>query len=226
MAGVSEVVTLGQFSAWAQSLAAQPVAALNLQRPLKQAVLACIADTKKNFDEGHAPDGTPWAPIAPRPSSRGNDKPLRDKGLLMASVLRQSGQGHVETITATGFEFGTNLEYASIHQGSGPTQTIRPKTAGALSIPLSKEAARYDSPRKFPKPLSLVPRKNKPPLLIEVVQRGKKNKKDFKSIVHYILVKSVTIKARPFLGWSERLLKTIDSIFGQFLTDRFNKRIK
>lgn len=75
------------------------------------------SETKLNFARGQTPDGTPWAPLK-RPSKRRGGKsakPLRDKGLLMASVSG-AGAGHVEETSKTAFVFGTNLDYADFHQ--------------------------------------------------------------------------------------------------------------
>lgn len=76
-----------------------------------------LSETLQHFARGVTPDGTPWAPLK-RPSKRRGGKsakPLRDKGLLMASVTG-AGAGHVEELTKTAFVFGTNLDYAGFHQ--------------------------------------------------------------------------------------------------------------
>ena len=103
----------------------------------KQVAVALSADAKRRFVEGNAPDGTPWQPLA-RPRGRkrdrkkrkgqGADKPLRDTGLLMAS-LTASGVGapqHVERVTESGMIFGTSVPYASFHQHGTSRIPARP----------------------------------------------------------------------------------------------------
>jgi hypothetical protein len=71
--------------------------------------------------------------------------------------------------------------------------TITPKRGGALSIPISPEAYRIGSASLFPRPLTQVSRKGKPPLLVETGVIGKS--KAWK--LHYVLLKSVTHAADP-----------------------------
>ena len=64
--------------------------------------------------------------------------------------------------------------------------TITPKRAKALSIPLTGEAYKAGSASLFPRPLHLVKRKGKAPLLMD----------EF-GAVQYILLKSVTHQPDP-----------------------------
>ena len=134
----------------------------------------------------------------------------------MASVTAP-GPGHVEDITATTLVVGTNLDKAPIHQYGG---TITPTNAKALSIPLSVEAQRAGGAGKFPRPLFLLKRKGKPPLLAEQKQKGKGKRQRTELTLHYILLQSVTIPARPFIGWSAKLLGTVERLFGDFLASK------
>lgn len=72
--------------------------------------------TKQRFDQGIAPDGSPWAPLSPRYAKR---KPKhKTEPLLLSEVLRdtiryQAGRQSVEV--------GTDRIYAATHQfGRGP----------------------------------------------------------------------------------------------------------
>ncbi len=113
MAGASETLSLEQFAGWAS---AQAAGLTDFTVPLKRCMLLLVSETKRNFAEGHAPDGTPWLPLArPRANSKGGDLPLRNMGFLMASVTG-AGNGHVESLTPTELTYGTNLEYAATHQ--------------------------------------------------------------------------------------------------------------
>lgn len=121
MAGASETLDLSQFAAWAERTAR------NLQADATPAIKQCLvlvsAETKRNFAEGHGPDGEAWAPLKnPRNRARdrrarggGGQKPLRDTGILMGSVTA-AGPGHIEQVGPDGFTYGTNLDYAAVHQ--------------------------------------------------------------------------------------------------------------
>ncbi|MCO6401354.1 MAG: hypothetical protein J5I99_09020 [Verrucomicrobia bacterium] len=71
---------------------------------------------------------------------------------------------------------------------------VRAKEAGALSIPLTPEAKRVGYARHFPRPLTLVNRPNKPPLLIEIKRWVGRNAA---WVIHYVLKKSVYHKPDP-----------------------------
>lgn len=108
MAGVAETLTLDQFSAWSGRVAAR-LERGSLEVPFKRCAVLINADVRRNFHEGHDPNGVPWLPLKHR-----QGKPLRDHGLLMASATAQ-GPGHVELITDTMLVVGTNLDYAAVH---------------------------------------------------------------------------------------------------------------
>ena len=79
---------------------------------------------------------------------------------------------------------GTDLESAPIHEFGG---TITPKNAKFLAIPVTEEARQYVSPRNFPRELHFVLGKTGGVLL------------DDNDTAHYLLKKSVTIPARPYM---------------------------
>jgi phage gpG-like protein len=93
-----------------------------------------VADAKRNFDQGHGPDGSPWLPLkrqrdisqfsdehqgrinkARAADARNRDRLLRYFGTLMASVTA-GGQGWVEMISSGELMLGTVLAYAAVHQ--------------------------------------------------------------------------------------------------------------
>lgn len=103
---------------------ARAAARPDISKPLKVIRVLVIAEQKEHFARGEAPDGTPWLPLKRprrRPRDRrksrraGTDKPLRDTGLLMASVSAR-GVNTIDVMTATGLEFGSSLNYAGFHQ--------------------------------------------------------------------------------------------------------------
>lgn len=177
---------------------------------LKVTAVLLGAATKENFDRGQSPDGTPWNPLA-WPRARGGSKPLRDRGLLMASTSAR-GAGHVEEYGADSLVFGTNHESAALHQHGG---TIRPRKGKFLAIPLTKEAARSGRPRGFPDPLHFASRDP---------SRGGALM-DKKGKAHFALVKQVTVPARPFLGFNPALLEKIDNAAADHAVRQLTRRI-
>src|SRR5262245_27395914 len=110
------------------------VQGLSFRPALERCQVAVVAETKGNFAGGHGPDGSPWRPIL-RLGRRGDPskaRPLRDRGLLMASVTARGATGNISEITDTSLEWGTNYESAATHQHGA---TILPKNARALAIP-------------------------------------------------------------------------------------------
>ena len=165
---------------------------IDFKPALQDCKLLLVRRTREHFVKGQSPDGVPWAPVKMRVrGSAGAAKPLRDRGLLMASVTSRAA-GNVERITNSTLEYGTNLEYAAIHQFGG---TIRARNAKYLAIPVSREAYRAGSPRNFAGQLRFVPsRSGRGGRFVERNPQGKP------LVTHYVLVQSVQIPARPFLG--------------------------
>lgn len=95
---------------------------IDLTKPMKVILLLAKSSIKENFAGSHAPDGTPWLPLKrPRQGKRHRNStplPLRDTGLLMASVT-SAGPHHVERTDERSMQVGTNLEYAAIHNFGG-----------------------------------------------------------------------------------------------------------
>jgi len=125
----SETVNLADLAPWLANLGAQ-AARVSWLRAMKAATVMLKADFKENFERGESPDGVPWLPLKrQRANSKGGDLPLRDTGVLMASATAQ-GPGHVENITDTSLEFGTNLDKAQILNDGGtvrfPERTRKP----------------------------------------------------------------------------------------------------
>lgn len=209
MAGTVETLTLDQFSGEMARVAAELGPGVSFEKPLKQCRLLVIADVKENFAGGHGPDGSAWPPLKhARANSKGADKPLRDEGMLMASVTSANGAGHVEELTDSYLVLGTNLDYARVHQEGG---TIRPKGHPFLAIPLTREADRAGSPRDFG--AELVPViKNGKGILLE----RREGRRGVEEIAQYALVQSVVIPARPFLGFSQKVIEKIVLAFADF----------
>ncbi len=207
MSGASEQIALEELAPWIARLG-DKLARLDLTRTMKGLSLLLESDTKKRFETGTAPDGSPWQMLQhPRVNTQGNDLPLRDRGLLAAS-LSARGKGHVETLTSHSLEWGTNLEYAALMNYGG---TVLPVRGKMLSIPLTKEAKRAGNARDFPRKLFVWERTGGTPMLAE----QDPNDKEGKPIFHYVLVPKVTIPARPFLGISPEFTEYAQALIGE-----------
>jgi phage virion morphogenesis protein len=160
----------------------------------KQIAQVLVSDSRRRFQTATDPGGRPWKPLKHR-RPNGGDKPLRDTGVLRNSITGEA--------TATGAVVFSNLPYARLHEYGG---TVRPKRSKYLAIPLTRDAKRTGSPRRFRVKLSFRPFKRKGTGGVLFVRRAGT------TIDHYLLVKSVTIPARPFLSPSDAALKLIDGI--------------
>lgn len=116
MPGAALELSLSQFAAYLQARSDR-IAHLSLRGPLTAAKVLLVSEARSCFDEGRAPDGTSWLPLKAPSQRRGgaSAKPLRDRGILMASVTAQ-GKGHVEEMTDRSLVLGTNLDYAAAQQ--------------------------------------------------------------------------------------------------------------
>ena len=220
MAGVARILDLAEFVTEMEQLA-QLAGTVSYAKPLKQAKVLIVASAKENFAGAHSPDGVAWKPLAhARPNSKGGDKPLRDKGLLMASVTSIAGsRGNISELTDTYLVHGTNLEYAAIHQYGG---TITPRNAKMLAIPLTRDADRAGYAKDFPRPLFIITSKAGNVFLAETKAKSKKQPSGL--TLHYILKDRVTIPARPFLGFGAKLVAGIIEIFRDFLGDVIRRK--
>lgn len=174
-----------------------------VQSALPAMRLLAIAGVKEHFATSTGPGGESWKALAhPRP--QGGQHPLRDKGLLMASVGANVTKSQLALIASH--------PGANVHQHGA---TIRPKTARMLAIPLTAEANRIGSPRKnhFPRPLFVyAPRGRRSAFLAE-------SKGDGSIRIHYVLKDRVLIPARPFLGFSAKTRDKIDRLLADRLAD-------
>jgi phage virion morphogenesis protein len=82
----------------------------NLQPALAQVGEYLLESHQARFQLEVAPEGTPWAPLAPQTLARkkGEDRILQERGTLRDTLAYDA--------TATELIFGSNLEYAAAHQ--------------------------------------------------------------------------------------------------------------
>jgi phage gpG-like protein len=188
--------------------------------------VAIASDAKQNFEQGAGPDGVGWPPLAHRRADGFSGKPLRDTGLLFASVTSK-GAGHVENLGATSLVYGTNRPGANLQQEGG---TVRPKGHPFLAIPAIPEAKEAGSPRNFPAPLVGI-YGNRGGILVTAMRSRRDRRRGAARAptirgskvqpvltIAYYLARSVTIPARPFLGFGERLLGKVGLICQDWMT--------
>lgn len=174
----------------------------------RQLEVIAVSGAKDHFIKSVDPDGKPLLPLAhPRPN--GGGRVLRDKGLLMASLSASTDQN--------GLTLKESHPAANLHDKGG---TIRPKSAKRLAIPITREAKRAGSPRNnFPRPLFIVGANTGTGTLYLGESTGKG--KRAKLVIHYVLVRQVTIPQRRTVGFSR---ETIDKMV-RVLFDRFEKNL-
>jgi len=139
----------------------------------------------RNFRDGGRP--LPWPPS--RRAMETGKKTLIDQGLLLDSVHRQ-GKGYQAVVF-------TRDKRAFIHEYGG---TIVPRNAKALTIPIAAEA-RGRRARSFADTF-LLTRDGKAPLIMQTQSDG-----SVKPL--YVLLKSVTLPARPFIKPPESDINTV-----------------
>lgn len=177
-----------------------------LQTLLKAIRLDLVAETKANFEHSRSPDGAMWPALAhPRPNSKGDDKPLLDRGMLRSSVTSAFSTHNVLREDQHGFEWGTNLYPQNwVHQNGA---TIRPVNAKFLAIPATMKAKHAGSPRDFPGELSFRFGKRGG---VAFTKSGKG--KGVRETIQYYFAKSVVIPPRPFLGLSARMTQRYEEM--------------
>lgn len=188
----------GTLRSWSAKLAGGKQFAAAVRAAAPDVAAAALAGMRRAVRQGVSPDGTPYAPLA-RPRPGGGSKPLIDSGLLAASLSASVTGGGDVLLRA-------RAPGAKLMQTGG---TITPKNAHALAIPVTAEARRYASPRDFPRTLFVLRKKGsgRPGVLAERVSGGA-------VAVHYVLVKSVTVPARPYLGLTPEAVDSIRAAVG------------
>lgn len=147
-----------------------------------------IHQVDEGFREQRSPDGSVWESSYRARLQDGQT--LRDTGRLQNSVSGRSDGGYAHE-TATGFEIGSNLKYARIHNRGG---VIKAKNAPYLQFKVGQVASRL------------------------VGKRGQRLKRATK-VQGWVRVKQVTIPKRQFLPenelpstWREAFEKVTDNL--------------
>lgn len=177
---------------WGQRLLAvsrQTLTQQERQHVLSVAKVIAVAEVKRNIEQGRSPTGASWPPLRFN-RIRGGTRPLRDQGLLLASITGRTDD--------RGVYVGSPLDYAAIHNYGG---TIRPKKAKYLAIPVTRAAQLADSPRNFPQ-LSFRPVRRQGGKV-----RGSLISEDGET--QYLLVTHVDVPQRRYLGLTRESAKKV-----------------
>ncbi|KZY52001.1 virion morphogenesis protein, partial [Pseudoalteromonas shioyasakiensis] len=84
---------------------------------------------RDHFDQQRSPDGDPWQPLSPEYAKR--KKKNKDKILRLNDILRDT---FAYNVGDESLEFGTNMEYAAIHQFGGESSMV-PRLAAIPARP-------------------------------------------------------------------------------------------
>ncbi len=165
--------------------------------------------------------GAAWKPTSKftldlRPSGGGATMNASGGAGLLGSII-----GRAPQVTSDSAAIGTNKIYGPPNQNGA---TIRPVKAKALAIPLTKEAARFKSPRLFPRKLFVLGGHGPGSGVLAEALGGNR-----KGVVRaqYVFKQSVTIPQRRFLGVSRngpnyagQLEKTVADMISKIIKDR------
>lgn len=168
-----------------------------------------LSDVRRRFTTATAPDGSAWRPLG-KPRASGGDKPLRDTGELLASLSARSD--------TRGAVVGTTHPAAALQNFGG---VVRPKSAKSLAIPLTREAKRASSPRRFRRELEWRPAKRRGVSLLVEVLAGRRPGKP-RETPQYLLVPQATVPARPFMGLSADGLKRIGEALAEYVAKNWS----
>ncbi len=161
------------------------------------------ADVRRQFYSGHDAAGNPWRKLKhPRPA--GGDKPLLNTGILANS--------YVAAADARGVSVSSTHPGAALHQNGG---IVRPTKAKVLTIPMTREATRYGSPRRFPR--KLFSRPGGKGLYESIPGEGRRKAK---LVLHYLFASEVEVPARP-VGFSERAQGEAAEMLAEHYLERF-----
>lgn len=154
-----------------------------------------VGGVREGFQTKTDPDGRPWRRLAhARPD--GSTEQLQDSGRLKASVKAE--------VSARQLILLASHPGANLHQYGG---TVTPKAGKFLAIPVTREAKRAGRPRNFRQLMYARMSGDKSSgVLIGAGRRGDSQ------TVQFVLVKSVTVPARVYLGFSRKTLDKIETV--------------
>lgn len=160
----------------------------------------------RTFQAGRDPEtGAPWRrtgalALSTRPSGGG-------KTLLATGQLRNSIVSRSPDVSDSHVRIGSNLPYSAIHQTGG---TIAPKSAKKLAIPLTKDARRAGSARRW-----WAINAAKKPFILKGKTIATREAGGLK--FHFALVDSVDMPPRPFVGLGREYANEIERFIVGFV---------
>lgn len=167
-----------------------------------------VRGVRRGIEQSIDVDGRPFAPLKhPRPT--GGSKPLNASGALGQSTQATVTDGEL-VISATG-------PGATILLNGG---TITPTKAKNLAIPLTAAALQAGSPRNYPGQLFYLRGKSGKGVLAE------KSGNHGQVKAQYVLVKSVTIPERKYLGLSDQSLGEIIDVYEEKAIEQVMKALE
>ena len=179
----------------------------DLRTPLDRCGIVLQRSTDLRFASGGGDEV--WASLSPvtealrrqGPNSNAGNKPLQDTGRLRQSVTWRSAgggaapDGAIYELTPDVLTYGTNVEYASIHQNGG---TITVKKAKVLAVPLRD-------------PIDLGGKKSG--------TLAGRRVSSYNGQQYLILGKQVTVRARPFLYVTDQDVDDFQVVFSMYLNE-------
>lgn len=186
----------------------------DMKKPLQRAGFQAMRSVDDHFTRQMGPDG-PWDPLKPSTMARRrkgkknrSDKILQDSGTLRGSTIGRGkgGSNHIERMDAISITLGTNIEYASFHQG--PEDTIIKREAGGFSVT-----------HKTTKGGSFKKQRNNHNLLVF----GKAGGKNTTTRTFQRKAYQIIIPARPFLYLTIDDSNKITQIFGDWAHEELRK---
>ena len=178
--------------------------------------------------------GAPWPPtsqftLSLRPGGGGGGKTLRDSNQLFNSLVSAVPQISGNTVSLT-----TNKVYAAMQNYGG---TIRPRNTKYLAIPLTREAKRAGSAKRWMEQNSSL----RPFFFQRSSQEASRiagyagfktvfiatregTGKAARLVFHFVLKESVEIPQRRFLGWGEAYVKEILTLLDQYIARKAEEK--
>ena len=170
---------------------AEALRGVSFEKPLKSVAVAANASTRENFAGAHAPDGTLWLALK-RP------RPLKGKWGKKVKARRAKTKEHDQPLRDKGILWAA---------ASSPGAQYHRQDIGRDSLVIGTTNLSYAGIHQRGGTIHKHAKARQKPWVFGV-QGGQT------IFTRRIRAHTITIPARPFLGWSEPLLQTTESILG------------
>ncbi len=166
---------------------------------LTELVLAMRVWCQVNALNQVSPDGTAFAP-SKHPRKWGSGGPLNDTGEMIRWI-------DANVTAPTEMELTSKSPQARLMQDGG---TIAPVNAKFLAIPLTEEAARAGGARNYPGELT--------PIINKAGTKGVLRDEEGEA-VYALTVGPIVVPARPFVGFSEEMIQSVEDRIADKVVD-------